>query len=116
MGHSTASGRPQAEAAVVATSAENATEAPAKKKITKKDFDIVWEWERGRLQGQENYGYYIVRTKKTGHRFRHHFSSKRAASAWLGKQIKIANEIRSGRIAVERDENGRITGGHRVRG
>lgn len=115
MGHATASGRPQAEAAVVETSAANTATATSKKKITKKDFDIVWEWERGRLQGQENYGYYIVRTKKTGHRFRHHFSSKRAASAWLGKQIKMANDIRSGRIVVERDENGRVNGGHRRR-
>ena len=115
MGHSTASGRPQAEAAVVATSAANTTTETPKKKITKKDFDIVWEWERGMLRGQENYGYYIVRAKKTGHQFSHHFSSKRAASAWLGKQIKMANDIRSGRIVVERDESGRVTGGYRRR-
>ena len=95
MGHSTASGRPQAE---VATAVNN----PASKKITKKDFDVVWEWQRGRLQGQENYGNYVIRAKKSGKEVARGFSSKRAASEWLGKNIKIANEIRDGRIAVKK--------------
>lgn len=114
MGHSTASGRSQTEVATIAASADNNN--PASKKITKNDFDVVWEWQRGRLQGQENYGYYIIRAKKSGKEVARGFPSKRAASAWLGENIKIANEIRQGRIVVERDENGKITGGYRTKG
>lgn len=83
--------------------------------ITKADFCIEWEWQRGRLQGKENYGYYVITVKRTGVRLAGGFSSKRSASAWLGKKIKIANEIKAGKIVVERDENGKIKGGYRVK-
>lgn len=70
--------------------------------ITKKDFIIKWEWNRGMLQGQENDGYYIIVSKKKGVRLPHKFSSKRSASAWLGKTIKIANKIKSGEIQINK--------------
>ena len=114
MGHSTTSGRSQTGVAAITANADNNN--PAITKITKKDFEVVWEWQRGMLRGQENYGYYIIRAKKSGKEVARGFSSKRAASAWLGANIKIANEIRQGRIVVERDENGKITGGYRTKG
>lgn len=67
-------------------------------RITKDCCSIVWEWERGMLRGMENYGYYVVVINKTGYRYPYHFSSKRAASAWLGRQVKIANQIKAGII------------------
>lgn len=73
--------------------------------ITKKDFVIAWEWQRGMLQGQENYGYYVITSKCKGIRLADGFSSKRSAEAWLGKQIKLANKIKSGEIW--KDENGK---------
>ena len=116
MGHSTASGRPQAEATAAATIASNASTAPASRRITKKDFDIRLERTGSRLAGQENQICYRIYKKGSGFQIGRNFYTKRSAEAWLGKTIKIANEIRSGRIVVERNENGRITGGHRVRG
>ena len=50
------------------------------------------------LRGMENCGYYVVVINKTGYRYPYHFSSKRAASAWLGRQVKIANQIKAGII------------------
>ena len=72
-------------------------------RITKACCDIVWEWSGSRLQGLENYGYYVVVIKKTGHRFPYHFSSKKAASSWLGKQVRIANGIKAGTIRDPRN-------------
>lgn len=67
-------------------------------RITKACCDIKWEWSGSRLRGQENYGYYVVVIKKSGYRYPYHFSSKRAASSWLGKQVRIANQIKAGVI------------------
>lgn len=73
-------------------------------RITKDCCKIVWEWSGSRLRGLENYGYYVVIIKKTGYQFPYHFSSKKAASAWLGKQIKIANQIKAGIIQNPRNK------------
>ena len=63
--------------------------------ITKKHFDIVSYWKGSRLQGQENLWVYKVVLKKNGKVVKDGFTSKRAAEQWLGKTIKIANQIRS---------------------
>lgn len=68
--------------------------------ITKKEFSIVWEWDRGRLQGQENRGYYKVVVNKTGEALPKKFTSKKSADEWLGKTIKLANMIKQGKIKV----------------
>lgn len=70
-------------------------------RITKDCCKIEWEWHRQRILGLENYGYYVVIVKATGHRFPYHFSSKRDASAWLGKQVNLANMIRAKRNSSE---------------
>ena len=71
-------------------------------KITKNDFLIVWEWHRQRIQGLENYGYYKIVSVNGKYECPYHFSSKAKASAWLGKNIKIANKIKSGEIKIEK--------------
>ena len=58
----------------------------------KKDFEIVWVWHRGRLQGQENRGWYHIRYN--GKDLQDGFSSKRKAEQWLGVWLKKANAIR----------------------
>lgn len=73
-------------------------------RITKACCDIRWERSGSRLRGQENHGYYVVVIKKTGYRYPHHFTSKREASAWLGKQVMIANKIKAGIIRAPKKE------------
>lgn len=74
-------------------------------RITKDCCDIKWEWSGSRLRGLENTGWYVVIVKSTGYRFPYHFSSKRAASAWLGKQVKIANQIKARIIEDKRNKS-----------
>lgn len=85
--------------------------------ITKKDFVIKCEFTGSQLRGQENQVHYVIYKKGTGLRigWKHRFYTKRSAEAWLGRQIKLANEIKAGKIVVERDENGKIIGGYRVK-
>lgn len=74
-------------------------------RITKDCCSIKWKWDRKRIQGLENYGYYVVIVKKSGYQFPQHFSSKKAASAWLGKLVRCANMIRAGQIADPRNKD-----------
>ena len=62
------------------------------RRITKKDFSIIGHRTGSRLLGHEND--YVYTINRNGVQiFDYEFSSKAKASAWLGKQIKIANEI-----------------------
>lgn len=69
--------------------------------ITRKDFILCGEWDR------PNYGdltpryYYTIHTKKTGDQIGGRYSSKRAAYAYLGKCIKVANKLKSGEWIIE---------------
>ena len=62
------------------------------RKLTKKDFQIVGHRTGSRLLGHENDYVYTINHGGLP-LFDYEFSSKAKASAWLGKQIKIANEI-----------------------
>lgn len=68
-------------------------------KWTAKDFSFKWVWNRGRLQGQENNGYYVIVWKNKGRMAdnKHHdykFRTKEDAKRWLGQFLKKANAIR----------------------
>lgn len=75
--------------------------------ITKKDFKIVGYWYNGRLQGQENLYYYQIVIKKNGQVFGDGFRSKRKAEQWLGVRIRLANQIKAGKISMN-DVNRRL--------
>ena len=66
-----------------------------KTKIIKGDFNIVLYRKGGQLLGQENLCIYKVVVKKNGKIVKDGFTSKKAAEQWLGKTIKIANELRN---------------------
>ena len=61
---------------------------------TKKDFTIKWGWHRGRLQGQENRGWYEIYWNKTGKLIEQGFPNKKWAEKWLGDFLKKANKLR----------------------
>ena len=62
------------------------------KNWTKKDFRIEWRWHRGRLQGQENRGWYHIFWN--GKEIESGFRTKKDAERWLGEWLKKANAIR----------------------
>ena len=62
------------------------------KRWVKADFVIKWEWHRGRLQGEENRGWYHIYWH--GRELDSGFRSKREASAFLGAFLKKANRLR----------------------
>lgn len=62
------------------------------KNWTKKDFSIEWRWHRGRLQGQENRGWYHIFYQ--GRECNSGFRTKKDAERWLGDFLKKANTLR----------------------
>lgn len=82
--------------------------------ISKKDFDIRLERTGSMLRGQENQCCYRIYAKGSGLMVGRNFYTKRSAEAWLGKTIKLANEIKAGKVVLERDENGKVVSGHRA--
>lgn len=71
------------------------------KNWTREDFSIEWRWHRGRLQGQENRGWYhIFSNIGRGGEINNGFRTKREAEQWLGAWLKQANALR--RQAYER--------------
>ena len=75
--------------------------------VTKKDFNIIGYWHRGRLQGQENLYLYRITIKRTGKQIAEGFTSKRKAEQWLGVRIQLANQIKAGKISMD-DINRRV--------
>ncbi|MBO7205322.1 MAG: hypothetical protein J6V08_02765 [Candidatus Methanomethylophilaceae archaeon] len=77
--------------------------------LTRKDFLLRGEWDR------PNYGdltpryFYRVIHKKTGAQIGGRFSSKKAAYANLGKVIKIANGLKSGKYVIEEGKIKRVS-------
>lgn len=68
--------------------------------ITKKDFILRGEWDRPRYGDLTPRYYYYWVSKKTGYRLKGTWTNKKAASAHLGKVIKIMNGIKSGKYIV----------------
>lgn len=65
------------------------------KNWTKKDFTIEWRWHRGRLQGQENRGWYHIYSHiGSGGEINSGFRTKHDAERWLGAWLKQANALR----------------------
>ena len=62
------------------------------KRWVMKDFKIVWHWHRGRLQGEENRGWYHILWN--GKDIQNGFRTKHEAERWLGSFLKKANAIR----------------------